>query len=214
MSEQQTTEQTPDEIEQAAEQAVTDADTALADLERRVIDGETVDPAEIERARTNRHVAELQRDGARKRAEQLRTEQATARRQAAIAKVREQLDAHPLDGIAAKYAAADAAVRDLIAACVDRNQAIRRAHGQLRPYGECEQVQVSDSSHQRAPYVVIDGHVHRTAESLAGPLVRYLVQRMVADHGKGTLDIPGGESLGSALGTTGMVHPPRAASGR
>ncbi|WP_108986958.1 hypothetical protein [Streptomyces coelicoflavus] len=210
MSEQQT----PDEIEQTAVQAVTDADTALADLETRVIAGEVIDPADIERARTQRHVAGLQLEGARKRAEQLRTEQAAAKRQQAIGDAAADLDAHSFTEITAKYAAADAAVRDLITACLDRNTAIRQAHQRLRPHGDCERLQVSDATHGRAPYVVIDGQQHQTADSLVGPLVRYLLQRAGSDFGKTTFDIPGGESVTRALGNSGMLHPPRAAGGR
>ncbi|MGC9381582.1 hypothetical protein [Streptomyces sp. MH13] len=204
--------QTPAEIIQQAEQAVTDADAALAALEARVIAGETLDPADIERARTNRHVAELQRDGARKRADEKQAALDAATRKRVLDNAARALDQVPLGAIAERYATAERALRELIDLCETRNVTIRSVHAQLSRH-DVDGVEVSDFTHQRAPYVVVNGDRHAAADSTPGALIEYLVKRLANDHHQ-KLPLPYRGTLGGTVGVRGLRNPPAVASWR
>ncbi|MFG2311175.1 hypothetical protein ACGFS9_21270 [Streptomyces sp. NPDC048566] len=205
--------ETPEQILAAADQEVEQADAQLAELESKVIDGDTsVSPDDIEQARKSRWWAGLQRKQAEKRATALREAEADRQRTDAIDQAAAQLAGHPLTDVARKYETAARALAELIDACETRNTAIKAAHRALKPYDGDARLDLADATWGARPYVAVRGVRHAVADSLPGPLVRYLVQRAAAEHPE-RLPVPGGESVGKAIGRAGMARPPAAATG-
>ncbi|MEV5048909.1 hypothetical protein AB0N20_31020 [Streptomyces griseoincarnatus] len=122
------TAETPEAILAAADQEITEADAALAELEQKVIDGDSsITPDEIERARQSRWWAGLQRGQAEKRAAALREAEARQQRTVAQLEARRILDSVPVSDVdQAEQAAAEAMqkLRDVVRA---RNDARARA---------------------------------------------------------------------------------------
>ncbi|MFC8415696.1 hypothetical protein [Streptomyces coelicoflavus] len=122
------TAETPETILAAADAEIEQADAQLAELESKVIDGDTaVTPDQIEDARKSRWWAGLQRKQAEKRAAALREAEAQQARTVAQLEARRILDSVPQTDVdQAEQAAADAMqkLRDVVRA---RNDARARA---------------------------------------------------------------------------------------
>ncbi|WP_405698198.1 hypothetical protein OHA99_26720 [Streptomyces coelicoflavus] len=127
------TAETPEAILAAADADVEQADAQLAELEQKVIDGDTaVSPDDIEQARKGRWWAGLQRKQAEKKAAALREAEAQRQRTVAQLEARRILDSVPqADVDQAEQTAADAMqkLRDVVRA---RNDARDRALRVLR----------------------------------------------------------------------------------
>ncbi|GHC26981.1 MULTISPECIES: hypothetical protein [Streptomyces rochei group] len=126
-------EQTPEQIEQAAADDVRRADEALAALEQRVLDDDQdVTPAEIETARSARHFAGLRQRAAQKKAAKLREQQLAAERERALADARAILAEVTEDDVTAAVQAAGEAMAKLRATVRARNDVQARALARLQ----------------------------------------------------------------------------------
>lgn len=145
-------EQTPEELEAAAEAEVREADETLAQLERRVLeDDPDVTSEAIEQARAGRHFAGLRAEAARRKAAALREKAQEAARGAAFAEARQILAEATDEDVRAAVEAAGEAMARLRETVRARNACRERA---LRVLQACPAVE------RRDPEV---GHIRGTS---------------------------------------------------
>lgn len=133
--------ETPEDILEAADADVRQADDTLSTLEQRVLDGDQdVKPDDIEKARSLRHWAGLMQKRAARRAEELRQQQLAAEREQALTEARQILDAHDDTAVDAALAAAGKAMLKLREAVRARNEARQHALKRLQasPVEQCD----------------------------------------------------------------------------
>ncbi|MFG2671162.1 hypothetical protein [Streptomyces sp. NPDC048445] len=182
-----------DAVEQAAAEA-TEADALLAALEERVRDGDdTVTPDQLTSTRELGRFAKLRAEAARRKADRAAAAAAETERAGIVAQAAALVSEDGDPGkVAAAYAAARAAVEQLLTVTATHDDAVREAAALLRTVG-------APAMHRYVP-VQHDGYVTSESE----PMPATSTAPTVAQDGAAVLSFGPGRTYG-AVGTGPML---------
>lgn len=197
----------------AAELANAEAEAGEAErlesaLEERITSGDgAVTADELHERRSLVRFARLRVEAARHKRDRAQAEAADRRRTETVEAIRAELDAHSVDHLAARYAAAQAALVDLIDAVQARADVMADAYRRMLAVG-FEELRASmpgrplptmtrttylcPGNGARRPAIVFDGELAQTP--VPGDVVRHLVEATAARYDDG-LPQPFGSSV-------------------